>query len=150
MSKNRLGKGLGALLADTQEDSQNRENIIKLYIEQIEPNPFQPRQEFERENLTALANSIKNKGLIQPVTVREVEPEKYQLVAGERRWRACKLIDLNKIPAMVKSYTDQEMMEIALIENLQREDLNPIEEAQAYQKNDEDIRYDSGNGSPES
>ncbi|ACL71096.1 ParB/RepB/Spo0J family partition protein [Halothermothrix orenii] len=133
MSKNRLGKGLGALIADN--GTGNDKNRIKeIFINHIEPNPFQPRKEFDEEALTELAQSIKENGLIQPVTVRQVKPDRYQLVAGERRWRASQLIGLKKIPAIIRDYTDMQMMEMALIENLQREDLNAIEEAQAYQK----------------
>ena len=137
MSKNRLGKGLGALISSesskeeaASEDKNN--SIANIYVNKIEPNPFQPRQEFEQQSLEELAASIKEKGVLQPITVRQAKPELYQLVTGERRWRACKLIGVNKVPAIVRDYSDDEMMEIALIENLQREDLNPIEEAQAY------------------
>ncbi len=138
MDKNRLGKGLGALLSENKGDetknvSSSKENtIVNLYVEKIEPNPFQPRQEFDQQSLEELASSIKENGVLQPITVRKAKPEVYQLVTGERRWRACKLIGVKKVPAIVKDYSDNQMMEIALIENLQREDLNPIEEAQAY------------------
>lgn len=134
MSKNRLGKGLGALIVDNKDNGDYQDKISNIFVEKIEPNPFQPRQEFDREALQELSESIKENGVIQPVTVRKVEPGKYQLVTGERRWRACRLIDFREIPALIKDYSDFQMMEIALIENLQREDLNPIEEAQAYQK----------------
>ncbi len=138
MSKNRLGKGLGALITDNNEaDTQNK--VTNIFVEKIEPNPFQPRQEFDQDTLKELGESIKENGVIQPITVREVEPDKYQLVTGERRWRACRLIGSKEIPALVREYSDLQMMEIALIENLQREDLNPIEEAQAYQKMIEDF-----------
>lgn len=134
--KNRLGKGLDALITDNNfsEDGTNKAQLREIIVHQIEPNPFQPRQEFDREILKELADSIKEKGLIQPVTVRQVKPNLYQLVSGERRWRASRMIGLKKIPAIIKNYNDREMMETALIENLQREDLNPLEEAQAYQK----------------
>ncbi|MFW5998431.1 MAG: ParB/RepB/Spo0J family partition protein [Bacillota bacterium] len=134
MSKNRLGRGLDALLSDSNSKSDSDHSIKEIYVENIEPNPFQPRQEFDQESLEELAQSIKNNGVLQPITVREAKPELYQLVTGERRWRACKLIGLKKVPAIIKEYSDDQMMEIALIENLQREDLNPIEEAQAYKK----------------
>jgi ParB family transcriptional regulator, chromosome partitioning protein len=133
MSKNRLGKGLNALINDNNEDLE-KNNIVNIFLNQIEENPFQPRQEFDRELLEELAKSIKENGLIQPIIVRKIKPDRYQLVSGERRWRAAGIISLKKIPAIVKDYTDIKMMEIALIENLQREDLNPIEEAHAYQK----------------
>lgn len=132
MSKSRLGRGLGALINEKNEDGNSSSKVIEVYIENIEPNPFQPRKEFDEESLYELGNSIEENGIIQPITVRQVKPDKYQLVSGERRWRASLLIGLNNIPAIVKDYTDRQMMEIALVENIQREDLNPIEEAQAY------------------
>jgi len=136
MSKTRLGKGLGALIADNGfEDNRSRNGQLKeVLLHQIEPNPFQPRQEFDPDDLKELAQSIKENGIIQPVTLRQVKPDLYQIVTGERRWRASRLVGLKKIPAIIRNYSDQQMMETALIENLQREDLNPIEEAQAYQK----------------
>ena len=133
MDKNRLGKGLGALLSNSEE-LKSKSNIKKIYTEHIEANPYQPRKEFDRDSLDELAQSIENNGLIQPILCRQLEPEKFQLVAGERRWRAAKIAGLKKIPALIDDFTDHQMMEIALIENIQREDLNPIEEAQAYQK----------------
>jgi ParB family chromosome partitioning protein len=133
VKKNRLGKGLGALLSEG--DNSNDENkITNIFIENIEPNPFQPRKEFDQETLEELADSIKNNGVLQPITVRKIKPELYQLVTGERRWRASKLVGINKIPSIIKDYSDHQMMEIALIENLQREDLNSIEEAHAYKR----------------
>lgn len=136
MAKNRLGKGLGALISDAGKEEGINPNgrYIEIYIEQIKPNPFQPRQEFQEKELRELAQSIDENGIIQPITVRHIKPESYQLIAGERRWRASQLVGLKKIPAIIRDYTDQQMMETALIENLQREDLNPIEEAQAYQR----------------
>ncbi|MFW6029296.1 MAG: ParB/RepB/Spo0J family partition protein [Halanaerobiales bacterium] len=135
MAQNRLGKGLGALIADNNEDESVGNGIFKeLFLHQIETNPFQPRQEFDMEELKELSQSIKENGIIQPITVRQVKPEQYQIVAGERRWRASRMIGLKKIPAIVKDYDDKQMMETALIENLQREDLNSLEEAQAYQR----------------
>ncbi len=133
MAKKRLGKGLGALISEKQEDSKGKK-IIEIFIDNIVPNPFQPRENFNEKSLQELGQSIKDKGVIQPITVRQIEPEKFQLVAGERRWRAASMVGLNKIPAIIQELTDMQMMEIALIENLQREDLNPIEEAQAYQR----------------
>lgn len=135
MSK-RLGKGLGALISDAafEDESTSSGRLKEIYLDQIEPNPFQPRQEFNKEELQELALSIKENGIIQPITVRQIKPDLYQLVTGERRWRASRMIGLQKIPAIIKDYDDQQMMETALIENIQREDLNPIEEAQAYQR----------------
>ncbi|MFW5980194.1 MAG: ParB/RepB/Spo0J family partition protein [Bacillota bacterium] len=134
MSKNRLGKGLGALINESSEEKGSPERVIEIYVENIEPNPYQPRKNFEQKSLEELGQSIKENGMIQPITVREVKPEQYQLVSGERRWRACRIVGQKKVMAIVKDYTDQQLMEIALVENLQREDLNPIEEAQAYQQ----------------
>lgn len=132
MNKKRLGKGLRALI--NNDEDQNQSMVKEIFTDQIEANPFQPREEFEEKALKDLANSIKEKGVIQPITLRKIKAEKYQIVAGERRWRAAKLIDLKKIPAVIRDFNDQEMLEIALIENIQREDLNPIEEAKAYQE----------------
>ncbi len=137
MSKKRLGKGLGALISEKNnlEETESMNNkVVDVFIQQIETNPFQPRQEFDEAALEELARSIKDNGIIQPITLRQISPERYQLVTGERRWRAAGLIGLKKVPAIIRDYSDLQMMEVALIENLQREDLNPIEEAQAYQK----------------
>ena len=127
-----MGKGLSALINNDENTDQGR--VEEIFIEQIEPNPFQPRNDFDEEALKELSNSIQEKGVIQPITVRKIKAEKYQIVAGERRWRASKLIGLKKIPAVIRNFNDQEMLEIALIENIQREDLNPIEEARAYKE----------------
>lgn len=133
MNKKRLGKGLDALLSKSQ--GEKREHEIKdINIEKIKPNPFQPRNRFADDALDELAESIANKGVLQPVTVREVQYDNFQLVTGERRWRAAKKVGLETIPAIIREFKDEEMMEVALIENLQREDLNPIEEAHAYKK----------------
>ncbi|SFL88215.1 ParB/RepB/Spo0J family partition protein [Halanaerobium salsuginis] len=132
MAKKRLGKGLNALINNEKNEDQNL--VEEIFVDQIEANPFQPRLSFEEDALSELAASIKEKGVIQPITLRKVKAERYQIVAGERRWRACKKLEMNKIPAVIRDFNDQEMMEIALIENLQREDLNPIEEAKAYQQ----------------
>jgi len=133
VNKKRLGKGLDALLSKSQ--GEKREHEIKdIDIEKIKPNPYQPRDRFTEESLDELANSIENKGVLQPITVREVQYDNFELVTGERRWRAAKKAGLDTIPAIIREFKDDEMMEVALIENLQREDLNPIEEAYAYQK----------------
>ncbi|MFN2340481.1 MAG: ParB/RepB/Spo0J family partition protein [Halanaerobium sp.] len=132
MTKKRLGKGLSALISNDQNVDQNR--VEEIFVDQIEANPFQPRSSFDEESLQELANSIQEKGIIQPITVRKIKAEKYQIVAGERRWRASKLVGLKKIPAVIRNFDDQEMLEIALIENIQREDLNPVEEARAYKE----------------
>jgi ParB family chromosome partitioning protein len=132
LSKKRLGKGLSALINNEENVDQSR--VEEIFVDQIEANPFQPRSNFDEDALKELANSIREKGVIQPITVRKIKAEKYQIVAGERRWRASKLVGLNKIPAVIRNFDDQEMLEIALIENIQREDLNPVEEAKAYKE----------------
>jgi ParB family chromosome partitioning protein len=132
LSKKRLGQGLSALINNEENVDQSR--VEEIFVDQIEANPFQPRSNFDEDALKELANSIREKGVIQPITVRKIKAEKYQIVAGERRWRASKLVGLNKIPAVIRNFDDQEMLEIALIENIQREDLNPVEEAKAYKE----------------
>jgi ParB family chromosome partitioning protein len=132
LSKKRLGKGLSALINNDENVDQSR--VEEIFIDQIEANPFQPRSNFNENALNELADSIREKGVIQPITVRKIKAEKYQIVAGERRWRASKLVGLKKIPAVIRNFDDQEMLEIALIENIQREDLDPVEEATAYKE----------------
>lgn len=141
--KNVLGRGLGALLnEDKQANSElstksiaNQAGVvIYLPLEQIEVNPFQPRTTFDTDNLNDLAESIKIHGVIQPITVRKIENNKYQLIAGERRLRASKIAGKKEIPAYVRSASDQESIEIALIENIQREDLNALEIAINYKR----------------
>ncbi|TDX44470.1 ParB family chromosome partitioning protein [Halanaerobium congolense] len=132
MSKKRLGKGLSALI--NSDDNIDQSRIDEIFIDQIEANPYQPRSDFDEDSLKELAKSIEEKGVIQPITVRKIKAEKYQIVAGERRWRASRLVGLKKMPAVIRDFDDQEMLEIALIENIQREDLNPIEEAAAYKE----------------
>jgi ParB family transcriptional regulator, chromosome partitioning protein len=134
MNKNRgLGKGLGALIPELAAENQDLDAQLEVDINDIQTNPFQPRKEFSNEKLSELAESIKIHGIIQPLLVREYG-DKYQLIAGERRLRAAKLVGLTEVPVVVREMTDQAMMEVALVENLQREDLNPIEEADAYQR----------------
>lgn len=130
--KKRLGKGLDALLSGF--DDQAPDQVVQVDLDRIRPNPFQPRQDFDDEKLGELAQSITQHGIVQPVILR-AEGDlmgRYQLVAGERRWRAARIAGLQQIPAVIRDFGDDEMTEIALIENLQREDLNPIEEAGAY------------------
>ena len=131
--KKGLGKGLEALISSTDALEDARNSVTELRINQVEPNSEQPRKVFDQEKLEALAESIKNHGVVQPIIVKREGPY-YKIVAGERRWRAAKLAGLKTIPVIIKDITSREVMEIALIENLQREDLNPIEEAEAYQK----------------
>ncbi len=130
--KGGLGKGLDALFADnsTMEEEQG---VQMLRLSEIEPNRNQPRKEFDREALQQLADSIREHGVLQPLLVRSIGESSYQLVAGERRWRAARMAGMSEVPVIVKELDDTQAMEIALIENLQREDLNPIEEALGYQ-----------------
>ncbi|USG65792.1 ParB/RepB/Spo0J family partition protein [Brevibacillus ruminantium] len=126
-----LGKGLNALI--TSNMIEEEEHVSEIPVADIRPNPYQPRKEFEATAIEELAQSIQEHGIIQPLIVRK-SIKGYELVAGERRLRAAKSLGLKKVPAVVKDYTDQQLMEIALIENLQRENLNPLEEAEAYEK----------------
>ncbi|MDP3058751.1 MAG: ParB/RepB/Spo0J family partition protein [bacterium] len=129
MSKQRLGKGLGALITDMNQEEQ----VQSILLDIIMPNPYQPRRDFSVDQLEQLAESIMAYGVIQPITVRR-RGEIYELVVGERRLRAAKMAGLSEIPALVKDMADSQLMEISIVENLQREDLNPIEEAGAYQQ----------------
>ena len=127
-----LGKGLDSLIpVPSKEDMKKAETMMK--ISQVEPNREQPRKNFEEESLQELAESIKQYGVIQPLIVHKKD-DYYEIIAGERRWRAAKMAGLKEIPVIIKEYSSQEIMEISLIENIQREDLNPIEEAKAYQR----------------
>ena len=128
-----LGKGLGALLGDFNDEPQEKSAYQLLPIYKVEPNPDQPRQDFDEEELEALAESIRVHGIIQPLTVRETASGYYQIIAGERRWRAARLANLSEVPVVVIEADDKKVMELALIENLQRQDLNPVEEALGYQ-----------------
>ena len=131
-SQKGLGRGLGALLGDFEEESQEENGLKKLPLHKIEPNPDQPRRDFDPEELEELAESIRTHGVIQPLTVREMPNGYYQIIAGERRWRASRLAGLEEIPAVIIEADDKKAMELALIENLQRSDLNPVEEANGY------------------
>lgn len=128
--KSALGKGLDALFEDNFSDSRDSQT---LRMSEIEPNKNQPRRHFDDAAIATLADSIRQHGLIQPILVRSTETG-YQIVAGERRWRACRMLGMSEIPAIVKELSDSETAQIALIENIQREDLNPIEEAAAYKE----------------
>ncbi len=129
---NKLGMGLGALLSTSNKNIDKNEGVKKLNISQIKPNPTQPRKKFKDSDLNELAVSIKNQGLIQPIIVRQIEKELYQIIAGERRWRASQLAGLHEVECIIKDLGDTDVLEAALIENIQREDLNVIEEANAY------------------
>jgi len=141
-----LGRGLSALLGDVNQDvsvsgetgeggraGQNR-SIQLLEIARVTPHPDQPRRQFDEEALEELSESIRARGVIQPIIVRALGGDRYQIVAGERRWRAAQKAQLHQIPAIVRDFSEAETLEIALVENIQREDLNPIEEAQAYRR----------------
>lgn len=140
MAARGLGKGLDSLIPKTVEDKKEKavsketkepESLVK--ITKIEPNRDQPRRNFDEDSLQELADSIKQYGLLQPILVQD-KKDHYEIIAGERRWRAAKLAGLKEIPVIIKKYTEQEIVEISLIENIQRQDLNPIEEAQAYKR----------------
>ena len=127
------GRGLDALIDTTEVKTEGSSNLNEIAISQIEPNPNQPRREFDEEAMQELANSIREIGIIQPVTLRQVADGRYQIIAGERRWRASQLAGLTTIPAYIRTVEDENVMEMALVENIQREDLNAIEIALAYQ-----------------
>lgn len=141
--KQALGRGLSALLKDPENDISSAKDknadkvvgsIVELELESIEVNPFQPRTSFNKDALQELATSIKELGVIQPITVRKIDFNKYQLVSGERRFRASKLVGLESIPAYIRIANDQESLEMALVENIQRQDLDPIEISLSYQR----------------
>ncbi|MBZ9628588.1 ParB/RepB/Spo0J family partition protein [Psychroflexus sp. CAK57W] len=141
--KKALGRGLSALLNDPENDIKSADdenadkvvgNIVELNLEAIEVNPFQPRTSFSEEALKELASSIRELGVIQPITVRKLDFNKYQLVSGERRYRASKMLGLETIPSYIRIANDQESLEMALVENIQRQDLDPIEVALSYQR----------------
>jgi len=151
MTKKRgsLGRGLSAILGNssietTAELKQENLPVVgkthEILLVEIETNPFQPRTEFKQEKLHELASSIEQLGIIQPITVRKLKDNKYQLISGERRFRASKIAGLDKIPAFVRIANDQEMLEMALVENIQRENLNPIEIALSYQRLIEEVK----------
>jgi ParB family chromosome partitioning protein len=140
--KNALGRGLGALLEDSPAKQKSQDilpevaktGIFEIPLEEIQVNPFQPRVHFDKDALQELAESIKVQGIIQPITVRKLAPNEYQLISGERRFQASKLAGLTAVPAYVRTANDQQMLEMALIENIQRENLNALEIAQSYQR----------------
>lgn len=140
MKKKGLGRGLSALLSDTPETNKLEEaplpsgNLNEIAITEIEVNPYQPRKDFDAEALNELVESIKVHGIIQPVTVRRLSRNQYQLISGERRFQAARKAGLKKIPAYIRTADDQQMLEMALVENIQRENLNPVEIALSYQR----------------
>lgn len=127
-----LGKGLEALFDDNSTGDIKSSQMLRL--SQIEPNKAQPRQDFDEESLAALADTIRQHGVLSPLVVRPLSGGAYQIVAGERRWRACKMLGLDEVPVIIRELTDAQTMQLALIENLQRENLNPIEEAMGFQE----------------
>lgn len=138
VKRSALGRGLGALITDAAEDPKPRTEAVsaiqELSLGDIYPNPYQPRTEFDEEALNELAASIRSIGIVQPITVRSVDGGKYEIIAGERRFRASKLAGLETIPAYIRKTEDESLLELALIENIQREDLNAIEVAISYQR----------------
>ena len=136
-----LGKGIGALFpTETLDSLQNEDQVEKIPLQKLVANPFQPRKLFDEETIGELAQSIREHGIIQPIVVRK-KGKKYEIVVGERRFRAAKMAQLEEIPAIVKDMTEGQMMELAILENLQREDLTPIEEAEAYQSLIEKLNF---------
>lgn len=135
MAKKRLGKGMDALFFESDEEKiSSSSSANTLRISEIEPNKSQPRTDFDDEAIVSLADSIRQHGVLQPILVRPLPTGGYQIVAGERRWRAARMVGLSEVPVLIKEMSDFETMQVALIENLQREDLNPIEEALGYEK----------------
>lgn len=132
--KRGLGRGLDALIPSEPEKGSTGEQLKEIKVNQIKPNPEQPRMLIDRDKLKELVDSIKEHGVVQPVVVRPVGENEYELIAGERRWRACKELSKESIPALIRRYSDLEASAIALIENIQRENLNALEEAQAYNR----------------
>ena len=130
--ENKLGMGLGALLSTPKNINESNNGVQKINISQIVPNPSQPRKNFKDEELKELSLSIKNQGLIQPIIVKTTKDNQFQIIAGERRWRACQLNGMHEVDCVIKELDDTNVLEAALIENIQREDLNVIEEANAY------------------
>ena len=134
-----LGRGLGALIGDFEEESRENSPYKLLPIQKVEPNKHQPRRDFDEEELQSLSESLATHGILQPLTVRELPSGYYQIIAGERRWRAARMAGLTEVPVVIMEADDQKAMELALIENLQRQDLNPVEEALGYQSLMEDF-----------
>ena len=141
IKKRGLGRGLSALMADVEADTFSKPSVgrsadVALPIEKIEPNPDQPRRQFTEADLADLAASIRTKGVIQPLIVRKSPKtaDMYEIVAGERRWRAAQMVQLHELPVLIREFDDTEVLEVAIIENIQRSDLNPIEEAAGYRQ----------------
>ena len=127
-----LGRGIDALFQDIEEVDVKKEEVLDLPLNELRPNPYQPRKTFDEQSLKELANSIERSGVFQPIIVRRSHIKGYEIIAGERRFRASKLAGKTNIPAIIRNFDEEMMMQIAVLENLQREDLNPLEEAEAY------------------
>lgn len=146
--RNALGRGLSALLSDSGQELPAADrtsepsvgNVTEIPLDQIETNPYQPRTHFDLVALEELAQSIRVQGIIQPITVRRIEPNRYQLISGERRFQASKIAGLQRVPAYIRTADDEQMLQMALIENIQRQDLNPIEIAMAYHRLVEELK----------
>ena len=138
-----LGKGLGALLpaTDTSSIMDSKKTYLLCPIERIHPNPYQPRTVFDDAKLKELTDSVAEKGIIQPLIVRKSGTNEYELIAGERRWRAAQKVGLKEVPVVIKDVSDEESLEIAIIENIQRADLNPVEEARGYKRLMDEFSY---------
>lgn len=136
-----LGKGLNALFGDEPATAPEKSGIVTLKLSSIEPNKGQPRKDFDKEKLMSLAESIKQHGIIQPLVVSENKNGYYTIIAGERRWRASRLAGITEVPVVIKNYEESTVLEVALVENLQREDLNPIEEAMGYKELMDEFSY---------
>ena len=132
LENKKLGRGLGSLLSPSEK--KDNKDFKYINISQIKANETQPRQNFKKEELEELAESIKHQGILQPIVVRPISDNNYEIVAGERRWRSAQIAGIHEIPALIKDLSDEMMQEVALIENIQRENLNPVEEAKAYKK----------------
>ena len=146
--KKGLGRGLSALFGDQKtelkKDEKRNQNLNKAEVSDIRPNKYQPRVHFNEEKLNELANSIKKNGIIQPIAVREDkgDPGRYEIVAGERRWLAAQRAGLHEVPIIILDLDDNESLEVAIVENIQRDDLNAIEEAKGYKRLSEEFGYD--------
>lgn len=132
--RNVLGKGLGAIFTDLVDEGSSKPAYATCRIDELQPNSFQPRRSFGKDEIAGLADSIKSNGVIQPIIVRRRGPDSYEIITGERRWRAAQKAGLREVPIVVREATDRDLAEWSLIENIQREDLNPIEEAEAYNR----------------
>lgn len=136
----RLGRGLAGLIGDNYDNKEDRQEYLPISL--LHPSKFQPRKHFDEESLRELANSIKKSGVIQPIVVRkDSNDDGYEIIAGERRWRASKIANLDSAPVIIKDLSDKECLEVSIIENIQRQDINPIEEGEAYKRLIDEFSY---------